>query len=58
LNPPFFADPPSGTLTKTRPNGDKLFYDPASNTFGVQAADGAPRTMFRPNKGIDYWNKQ
>jgi hypothetical protein len=22
-----------GTLTKTRPNGDTLYYDPATNTF-------------------------
>jgi len=53
----FFGSPPSGTLTKMRPNGDKLFYNPSSNTFGVQAADGAPRTMFRPEGGINYWNK-
>jgi len=54
----FFSKPPSGTLTKTRPNGDTLFYNPGNNTFGVQAADGAPRTMFRPTDGINYWNKQ
>jgi RHS repeat-associated protein len=54
----FFSNPPVGTLTKVRPNGDKLFYNPANNTFGVQAADGAPRTMFRPTDDINYWNKQ
>ena len=54
----FFNDPPAGTLTKTRANGDKLFYDPATNTFGVQAANGAPRTLFRPTAGINYWNNQ
>lgn len=54
----FFNYPPSGTLTKVRPNGDKLFYDPATNTFGVRAANGAPRTMFRPADGINYWNNQ
>jgi filamentous hemagglutinin len=54
----FFTHPPPGTLTKLRPNGDKLFYNPATNTFGVQAPDGAPRTMFRPADGIIYWNKQ
>lgn len=36
----FFSSPPAGTLTKTRPNGDTLFYNPGNNTFGVQAADG------------------
>jgi filamentous hemagglutinin len=54
----FFRNPPSGTLTKVRPNGDKLFYNPANNSFGVQTANGAPRTMFRPTDGINYWNKQ
>jgi filamentous hemagglutinin len=54
----FLNSPPAGTLTKIRPNGDNLFFNPANNTFGVQAADGAPRTMFRPTDGINYWNKQ
>ncbi|HET8670693.1 MAG TPA: hypothetical protein VFM05_08735, partial [Candidatus Saccharimonadales bacterium] len=54
----FFSDPPPHTLTKTRPTGDKLFYNPASNTFGVQAPNGAPRTMFRPTDGIRYWFNQ
>lgn len=54
----FFNSSPTGTLTKVRPNGDTLFYNPTSNTFGVKAADGAPRTMFRPSDGINYWNKQ
>ena len=54
----FVTNPPKGTLTKVRPNGDKLFYDPATNTFAVQRADGALRTMFRPTDGISYWNKQ
>lgn len=54
----FFGKPPPGTLTKVRPNGDRLFYNPRSNTFGVQARDGAPRTMFRPTAGMEYWNRQ
>lgn len=54
----FFSEPPAGTLTKTRPNGDLLLFDPASNTFGVQAANGSPQTMFRPKDGINYWNRQ
>jgi filamentous hemagglutinin len=45
-------------LTKVRDNGDKLFYNPGSNTFAVQRADGALRTMFRPDSGINYWNAQ
>jgi RHS repeat-associated protein len=54
----FVRDPPPGTLTRTRPNGDRLFYDPKSNTFAVQNANGSPRTMFRPDDGIGYWNRQ
>ncbi|QZP08489.1 hypothetical protein [Caenibius sp. WL] len=54
----FFDTPPVGTLTKTRPNGDRIFYNPNTNTFGVQAPDGAPRTMFKPRNGPDYWSKQ
>jgi hypothetical protein len=33
-------------------------YDSKTNTFGVKDANGAPRTMFRPKDGMDYWNKQ
>jgi hypothetical protein len=54
----FITNPPAGTLTKTRPNGDVLFYHPATNTFAVQSGSGAPRTMFRPTNGINYWNSQ
>lgn len=54
----FLNSPPKGTLTKTRSNGDSLLYDPKTNTFGVKDANGAPRTMFRPKDGLDYWNKQ
>jgi RHS repeat-associated protein len=54
----FIKNPPPGTLTKTRSNGEKLFYNPATNTFAVQAANGAPKTMFKPQDGINYWNRQ
>ena len=54
----FFRNPPEGTLTKTRPNGDTLYYDPKTNTFASKDANGVPRTMFRPEKGMEYWNKQ
>ncbi len=54
----FLRGPPEGTQTKTRPNGDRLLYHPASNTFAVQAKNGAPRTMFRPNNGQRYWSRQ
>lgn len=54
----FFEHPPPGTLRKTRGNGDCLFYNPRTNTFGVTTADGTPKTMFRPDNGMDYWNRQ
>jgi len=54
----FIRNPPSGTLTLRRRNGDRLFYHPASNTFVVATRTGAPRTMFKPRDGMAYWEKQ
>jgi len=41
-----------------RANGDTLIYDPKGNVFAVATKDGAPRTMFKPDDGMDYWRKQ
>ena len=54
----FVGHPPKGTLTLTRKNGDILFYDPKGNVFAVSSKDGAPRTMFKPDDGMAYWEKQ
>jgi pyocin large subunit-like protein len=54
----FVSKPPKGTLTMTRNNGDKLFYDPKSNVFAVASRAGAPRTMFKPDEGMAYWEEQ
>ena len=61
----FVTKPPTGTLVKTRPNGDTLYYNPATNTFAVKRADGAPKTMFKPDPAdhgyktnLDYFNAQ
>ena len=54
----FVGSPPKGTLRHTRSNGDKLFYDPKGNVFAVATKDGAPRTMFKPEDGMSYWEKQ
>jgi pyocin large subunit-like protein len=54
----FVGHPPKGTLTLTRKNGDTLFYDPKANIFAVANKDGAPRTMFKPDDGMAYWQKQ
>jgi len=44
----FTSNPPIGTLAKTS-GGRTVMYHEASNTFAVRGADGAPRTMFRPD---------
>jgi pyocin large subunit-like protein len=54
----FVDHPPAGTLTLTRANGDTLFYDPKANVFAVADKAGAPRTMFKPDDGMAYWEKQ
>nr|WP_318384546.1 S-type pyocin domain-containing protein [uncultured Enterobacter sp.] len=54
----FVRTPPAGTLTKTRQNGDVMYYHPATNTFSVKTKDGVPKTMFKPKGGMEYWEKQ
>ena len=54
----FVEHPPKGTLTMTRKNGDTLFYDPKANVFAVANKQGAPRTMFKPDDGMAYWEEQ
>lgn len=54
----FVSHPPKGTLTMTRNNGDKLLYDPKGNVFAVASRAGAPRTMFKPDEGMAYWEDQ
>ncbi len=54
----FVEHPPKGALTLTRANGDTLIYDPKANVFAVVSKAGAPRTMFRPDDGMAYWEAQ
>ena len=54
----FVGSPPSDAETIARSNGDKLIYDPKTNTFAVVTKDGAPRTMFKPRDGASYWQQQ
>lgn len=54
----FIANPPPGTQTAQRRNGDTLYYHAPSNTFAVATRDGAPRTMFKPDDGAAYWAEQ
>ncbi|MCU6368782.1 VENN motif pre-toxin domain-containing protein [Enterobacter quasiroggenkampii] len=61
----FVTNPPKGTLTTIRKNGDTIYYNPSSNTFAVKNSDGVPKTMFRPDPAdhgyptnLDYFNAQ
>jgi pyocin large subunit-like protein len=54
----FVSHPPKGAETVTRRNGDVLIYDPKANIFAVANKEGAPRTMFHPDDGRAYWEKQ
>lgn len=42
-------NPPAGTLTKIRNNGDVLLYQPSTNTFAIKDRHGNIKTIFRPN---------
>ncbi|MFT4008235.1 MAG: hypothetical protein QM683_22430, partial [Lacrimispora sp.] len=50
--------PGGNILTKTRSNGDVLFYNKANNEFAIKASDGTIRTYFKPSDGIDYFYRQ
>lgn len=54
----FITNPPAGTETAQRRNGDTLYYHAPSNTFAVATRDGAPRTLFKPREGAAYWAEQ
>lgn len=54
----FVSDPPKGSETLKRSNGDLLIYDPKGNVFAVVSREGAPRTMFKPDEGAAYWDEQ
>lgn len=45
-------------LTKYEEDGDLCYYDEAKNEFLVLSGDGYIRTFFRPDSGIDYFNRQ
>ena len=58
-------NPPQGTLTKVRPNGDQLFYNPKTEIFASKTKDGQIKTMFIPDPkkhgyktNLDYFNAQ
>jgi pyocin large subunit-like protein len=54
----FLHHPPPGAEIKHRADGDTLIYDRGSNTFAVENSQGEPRTMFKPDRGQSYWDRQ
>ena len=54
----FIDSPPSSVEKIERSNGDALLYDARTNTFAVVSKTGAPRTMFKPRDGANYWRQQ
>ncbi len=54
----FVNNPPDGSLFKVRTNGEIIIYHPETNTFGVKTSNGTPKTMFKPDNGVEYFNKQ
>ena len=45
-------------LTKTRSNGDVMYYRESTNEFAVKSARDVIKTYFRPSDGIDYYHRQ
>lgn len=45
-------------LTKTEEDGDLIYYDSENNEFLVLSTDGYIRTFFKPDAGMDYFNRQ
>ena len=54
----FVHRPPPGTLIKHDARGDVLLYQPSTDTFAVMDSRGEPRTFFKPDNGMAYWNRQ
>ena len=54
----FVNHPPAGVEKISRSNGDTELYDAKTNVFAVVSKDGAPRTIFKPDNGPDYWAKE
>jgi pyocin large subunit-like protein len=54
----FTSHPPAGIQKISRSNGDVELYDAKTNVFAVVSKEGAPRTMFKPDTGADYWAKE
>ena len=54
----FYRNPPRHVLKKFRGDGERLQYDEKRNIFTAATKDGIIKTMFRPDRGIRYWERQ
>jgi len=46
-------------LTKTeKEDGDLVYYNPENNEFLILSTDGYIRTFFKPDDGIEYYNRK
>ena len=52
------SKPGGDVLTKTRTNGDNIFYNKATNEFAVTDKSGSIKTYFKPTNGLEYYNAQ
>ena len=49
---------PDALHKKEAEDNDDVYYVEATNDFVIVSTDGYIRTYFRPDKGIDYYNRQ
>ncbi|MFN3688929.1 hypothetical protein [Salinarimonas sp.] len=42
----FVTAPPTGSLVRTRSSGDRVIFDPSTNTIAIVSGQGLPRTMY------------
>lgn len=48
----------STILSRKRSDGDKLFFDRSNGDFAIKSKNEKIRTLFRPNRGEDYYHEQ
>ena len=47
-----------GVMTKIRPNGDVIVYNPSENELAIKSGAGYIKTYFRPSGGQEYFDRQ
>ena len=51
-----FRDERAGGVEHIEPAGLRVAFD--ALRYAVRAENGAPRTMFKPDNGMRYWERQ